>query len=291
MRNAHLTPRNWLLALLLAAALVLPLASTTSLARADGHDGWELLVASVSNERESTCAADLVVVASGFEASEEIAIGGIDDNGFVELIRVTTPARGVVRLEDAAIVPPDCVDGDILTFAARGVVDGAYLGPPGGLPYQVTLEYQTLDKPGSITLVPSSGLDCAPGSITVVGEGFPPDAGVTIVVGQAIAFAHDFVEVARTTTDDDGRFSTAADLFPVLRCDEPYRLAIHALVRGDRDFPRASAVFTVGAPTPSSAGNAALSAQRTSRGAPILLAVASLLLLLAARTLTAERRP
>jgi hypothetical protein len=60
---------------------------------------------------------------------------------------------------------------------------------------------------------------------------------------------------------------------------------------GNTDFPRASAVFTVGPPTPSSAGNAALSAQRTSRGAPILLAVASLLLLTAARTLTAARAP
>jgi hypothetical protein len=288
-----MSPRNWLFALLLPA---LAIVSTTSLARADGHEDWQLLVGSVPNERESTCAADLVVIAAGFEGTDEIAIGRLDSDAFVELIRVTTPANGLVRLEDAAVVPPDCVDGDILTFAARGVADGAYLGPPGGPPYQVTLEYQTLDKPGSITLVPSSGLDCAPGTITVVGEGFPPDVGVTIAIGEAIAFAHDLAEIARGTSDSTGRFSVVLDFLLGRTCSGGDQFAIHAFVVDAKgapstDFPRASAIFTVGAPTPSSAGNAALSAQRTSRGAPILLAVASLLLLTAARTLTAARAP
>jgi hypothetical protein len=287
-----MSPRNWLFALLLPA---LAIVSTTSLARADGHEDWQLLVGSVPNERESTCAADLVVIAAGFEGTDEIAIGRLDSDAFVELIRVTTPANGLVRLEDAAVVPPDCVDGDILTFAARGVADGAYLGPPGGPPYQVTLEYQTLDKPGSITLVPSSGLDCAPGTITVVGEGFPPDVGVTIAIGEAFAFAHDLAEIARGTSDSTGRFSVVLDFLLGRTCSGGDQFAIHAFVVDAKgapstDFPRASAIFTVGAPTPSSAGNAALSAQRTSRGVPTLLAVASLLLLLAARTLTTERR-
>jgi hypothetical protein len=289
-----MTPRTLLLALLLPS---LAIASTTSLARADGHEDWQLLVGSVPNEREGTCAADLVVIAAGFEGTDEVAIGRIDDGAFVELIRVTTPANGLVRLEDAAVVPPDCVDGDSLTFAARGVADGAYLGPAGGLPYQVIFESGTLDKPGSIALVPSSGLDCAPGSITVVGEGFPPDVGVTIAIGEAFAFADEFAEIARGTSDSTGHFSVVLDFLLGRTCSEGDQFAIHALVRAgakgapSTDFPRASAIFTVGPPTPSSAGDGALVAPRTSRGVATLLAVTALLLLPAARTLTAARAP
>ncbi|MDA0353609.1 MAG: hypothetical protein O3A10_15590 [Chloroflexi bacterium] len=283
------------LPLLVAAVVAALVAAMPVPAAADGHEDWELLVGSIPNERESTCQADVVVIASGFADSEEVAIGRIDDRAFIELRRVPTPANGLVRLERFDLFSADCVDGDTLTFVARGVVDGDFLGSLDA-PFEVTAGYRTIDKPGKINLFPSSGADCVPGSITILGEGFPPNAGISIGVGAADAFAHELAEIDRTTSDSAGRFSSTPNFFGGRTCREPQQFAIHAFVVTDArgtptDFPRASVIYTVGAPAPSAAGNADLEDPDSPRGPSFLLTFASLLLVTVARTITAGSRP
>ena len=292
MRDAHLTPRHWPLALLLPAALAI--ASTTSLARADGHEDWELLVGSYPGPLQGACGARLDARAIGLPPSTLAVFGRLDGPDFVELARLETFEWGSAFFDLPSPYPPDCAPGDVLTFAVRVVAAGRFLGNDDG-PLEATIEQEMrAPSPGVLSITAEVPGSCA--VLRISGSGFPALTTVQLFIGDATPYAHDFAGIDRVTSDAVGDWVLATDYFSIRPCMVGDQFGVYAWVGsfggGNTDFPRASAIFTVGPPPPSTAGNAALAARPTSRGVPTLLAVASLLLVLAAaRTLTATRTP
>ena len=240
--------------MLTSAVAVIP-----SVARADAHDDWELLLGSIPNGREGTCEADLVLIGSGFEGLSEVAVGRLDGTTFVELQRVAPAMNGLFRIDGFDLGTTPCVVGDIITVAVRAAGDVGQ----GAAPSQVTVEYRPIEKPGSITLDPPWGPGCEAGSITIAGSGFPPNVQMMIAIGGANALAHEVAEIDRAQTDASGSFTAAPALFPGAQCEADGQFAIHAFVFDppkdfDPDFPRASAIYTVASVAPASAGSAGL---------------------------------
>jgi hypothetical protein len=276
---------------LLVAALTLLLAPLP--ASADTPEDWEFHVSSYPGPLQGACGATLEARGWSFPARLEVAVGLLHGDDFVELSRVTTTDNGFFVFDLHDPYPADCAPGNVLLFAARVIDDGGFLGDETG-PFEVIVPLELhAPSPARLAITPSAVGHCE--ALSIVGTGFPPEADLLLLYGEATPFAHEFAEFARATTAPDGSFEVITDFF-VPGCEPGRRLALFAFVvtgpKGTPDpaFPRASAIFTVGAPDPASAGNAALAASRTSRGVAIFLTLSTVLLLAVSRRLTAGSR-
>jgi hypothetical protein len=255
------------LLLFVAIGMLLPVALLFPAAvRADNHDHWELHLGFMPGPLAGHCGGELHARGIASPSDSIVALGRIDESGaFAEFQRITTSENGWFSELLTAPYPPDCAPGDTITISAR-VLDAsgaAFPGAPGSA-LEVLTQFEIRTDQASISLRPATGPGCMGDTTTVSGDGYPPDASVSLSWGSVDPYILEFASLVVIPVDSEGKFEQEVDLL-FGRCVEPGNaVAIFALVTEPNGHPiegvppRVSAIYTVGVPDPASAGNAGL---------------------------------